>query len=223
MYNWLLASLVSLSVLFNITLVQVTEPEQRLSQRVVFVVDRSGSMHGDHFSRALNAVRTVLEQPLDEFEIALIAFNDAALRWPGKPEPDAPKPVPPGWAAMPNPEVPPEIETWLQNLGAGGSTRVMPALAQALKERRNNLSVVLVTDGLFEENPERLMVEVEALQQWREQQGLGRAVILVYGMGAVQKSLLNIVAVGKGGYFTEIEEEPEPDLDGLIPAPLPPK
>src|SRR5690606_27366979 len=109
----------------------------------------SGSMHGDHFDRALRAVRDMFEHPTDDLEVGVIAFNDAAIRWPGRPEPERRRPVPPGWASLPSEESVDAANRWLEQLGAGGDTLIIPALSAALSEPRDELSIILVTDGLF--------------------------------------------------------------------------
>jgi Mg-chelatase subunit ChlD len=192
------------------------EPQARITRRVLFVVDRSGSMHGDHFGRALNAVRGMLEQSTDDLEVAVLAFNDGATRWPGRPEPDRARPVPAGWAALPSDDAVDAANAWLEQLGAGGDTLIIPALKEALAEPREDLSVVLVTDGLFgRERTDDIMGLIAARQQEREQRGWGRAVVACYGLGSSQRILARIGDVGLGGY---IREELPPDEDVGIPA-----
>lgn len=215
------ALLVSLLVALPVLAVELhveVEPQARITRRVLFVVDRSGSMHGDHFSRALVAVRGMLEQSTDELEVALLAFNDATTRWPGRPEPDRAKPVPPGWAALPSDEAVAEANAWLHKLGAGGDTLILPALKDALAEPREELSVVLVTDGLFgRERTDDIMGLIAARQGEREKLGLGRAVIACYGLGSTQRILARIGDVGAGGYIREqlTPEEEDHDAGGM--------
>lgn len=192
-----------------------------MTRRMLFVVDRSGSMHGDHFHRALNAVTALLEHPTDDLEVGVIAFNDATLRWPGKPEPDRAKPVPPGWASLPSEEAITSANRWLEELGAGGDTLIMPALRDALGEQRKELSIVLVTDGLFgRERTSEIHALIAGLQQDREEKGLDRAVIGVYGLGAPQKILYEIAEMGRGGY---LREEAPPEMEEEAPAMMPTK
>lgn len=200
------------------------DPATPITQRVLFVVDRSGSMHGDHFSRALAAVRELAEHPTDDLEVAVIAFNDTATRWPGKPEQGQRK-VPQGWAALPSETAVGEAEAWLAALGAGGDTLVLPALRAALAEARDGLSVVLVSDGLFgRERTDEIMKAIADLQAAREKAGHGRAVIGVYGLGACQKVLVLIGETGGGGYVREdVPLEDEEDLGTLRPVQPPPR
>lgn len=202
-----------LLLLTNITM--VVEPQERLTDRIIFVVDRSGSMHGDTFSRALQVVTETLQQPVDQYEIGVIAFNDSFARWPGKPE-NGPKAVPPNWAAMPSNAVVREVNDWLEALGAGGDTLVMPALRGALLDPRERLSIVLITDGQFgRERTSDIVENIEKLQQERIKQGWGRAIILAYGISSVgtQPSLKAIGEVGQGGYLLEQPEPEFPEFD----------
>jgi Mg-chelatase subunit ChlD len=200
------------------------DPGAPITQRVLFVVDRSGSMHGDHFTRALVAVRGLIEHPTDDLEVAVIAFNDTAVRWPGKPE-SGPREVPQGWAALPSDTAVGEAEAWLEELGAGGDTLVIPALRAALSEARSGMSVVLVTDGLFgRERTDEVLQTIAGLQAEREKAGHGRAVIGVYGLGGCQKVLMQIGEAGGGGYVREeVPLEDEEDLGTLRGVRPPPR
>lgn len=171
-----------------------------LTERVIFLVDRSGSMDGDHFTRALKAFSEMINRPTDDLEIAIIAFNDTTYRWPGKPEDG----VPFGWARLPSSIAAKEAENWLTVLGAGGDTILGGALREALAERRDKLSIVVVSDGLFgRERTEDLTSIIETGQAEREQNNLGKAIIGVYGLGPHQKILTTIAEMGGGGYLRE--------------------
>jgi Mg-chelatase subunit ChlD len=197
------------------------QPRTPITRRVLFVVDRSGSMHGDQFGRALACVHDMFEHASDELEVGLLAFNDATARWPGRPEPDKPRPVPQGWAALPSDEAVEAANAWLEELGAGGDTLVIPALREALAEPREQLSIVLVSDGLFgRERTDDIMATLSLGQQSRERQGLGPAIVGVYGLGPAQKILALLGDEGQGGY---VREDLPPEEDDLgPPPPLPP-
>jgi hypothetical protein len=95
---------------------------------------------------------------------------------------------------------------------------VIPALREALAERRDELSVVLVSDGLFgRERTDDVLSAIAIAQADRERLGLHHAVIGVYGLGASQKVLTEIAEVGAGGYVRE-EVPLEEDL-GVLQSP----
>lgn len=186
-----------------------------ITQRILFLVDRSGSMQGDHFTRALTAFKQIAETPIDDLQIGVIAFNDEVIRWPGRPE----EGVPPGWARLPS-SAAEAAQNWLSALGAGGDTLVAPALTAALEERRPNLSIILVSDGLLgRERTDDIMRLIRVKQLDREEANLGKAVIGVYGLGPCQKILCSIAEMGHGAY---IREEVQYDEDPPPPAALHP-
>lgn len=166
----------------------------------MFVVDRSGSMNGDNFTNALAAVRRTIEAPTDDLEIAVVAFNDAAIRWPGRPGGK----VPQGWASLPSSETPKAAMAWLRGLGSGGDTLVIPALKAAFADQRPNMTIVIVSDGLFgRERTTDVLAAIAAWQAARE----SKAVIAVYGVGDKAEVLCEIARVGLGGYFREVEAD----------------
>jgi len=215
----LLATLaISIVLLFNVPLIEVVPPGQPLNNRLLFLVDRSGSMHGGNFNRALLAVEYIAGQEFDDVEIGVIAFNDAPLRWAGKPESGAQE-VKPGWA-IPTPEAIAEVNAWLAQLGSGGDTLIINPLVAALHEPRKTLSIVLVTDGLFgRERIDEILQAIVAGQAWRDQNGYEPAVILCYGVGtaAFSDALAKIAQMGNGGYFREETSPEEPDENLMIP------
>ena len=187
-------------------LVTVVEPTERLSKRILFVVDVSGSMQGDKFAAACQAVTQALQQPVDELEIAVLAFNDTTSRWKGVPEAarEGRHAVPEGWAALPSQEAVEQASAFLLEAGADGDTLVIPALEAALKEGRKELSIVLVTDGIFQrETGDEVLAAFEAGQRRREERGLGPALLMVYGVGSEADVLSRLGRAGKGGYLRE--------------------
>jgi len=203
--------LLGLAVLFGLAeLVTVVGPETKLTKRVMFVVDVSGSMRGDKFSAALAAVEKISDQPSDELEIAVLAFNASPSRWEGIPEQGK---VPIGWAALPSAVAPKVAQAFLCRLGADGDTLVIPALKQALNEQRSDLSIILVTDGIFQqESEDQILAAFEEGQKAREEQKLGRAVLYTYGVGAEAAILKKLAEVSRGGYF---HEKPDPSPPAL--------
>lgn len=203
-------------------LITVVEPEARLTKHIMFVVDVSGSMRGDKLGAACAAVTGALQQPVDEMEIAVIAFNDQPRRWPGIPEAEGERKIPAGWAALPSQDAVREAEKFLAGLGAEGNTLVVPALQAALAEERKELSLVLVSDGIFQQESEDEVADaLEAGQKKREERELGRAVLLVYGVGSEAGVLRRLGTAGRGGYLREPLErvpalQPAPGIQGSV-------
>lgn len=198
-------------------LVVVIQPQERLTKRILFVVDVSGSMRGDKFTTACAAVLKVTEQPVDEVEIAVLAFNEDASRWPGIPEDHPTRPVPAHWAALPSAHAVEAASAFLAETGAGGDTLVIPALRAALAEPRDELSIVLVSDGIFQrEDATDILGVVQQAQAARAEQGLGHAVLMAYGVGSESPVLRQLGQAGRGGYIREQTQRPAFDAAGGV-------
>ncbi len=188
------------------SLITVVPPTTRLTKRIVFLVDVSGSMAGLKFDRACGAVLEIAGQPVDEMEMAVFAFDNTPTRWPGIPEPrdleQGIKGIPKGWAALPSQVAMNKSSRWLSGISPDGGTLVIPALLAALAEERKELSIVLITDGQFyQERTDTILAAVETAQRAREAKGLGRAVILAYGVAGESTALQKLAEVGGGGFY----------------------
>lgn len=170
-------------------LVPVVNPTQRFTKRQVYVMDVSGSMSGKPFDKALTALAAVAAQPTDDMEISVIAFESQVARWPR------------GWVQLPDAEAVDAATAWLSEQGSGGNTFVVPALEAALKEKRTELTVVLVTDGIFNEDDSVVLEAVRKAQEQRVE--YGRAIVAVLGVGKAKPVLRMLAEEGKGGYFRE--------------------
>lgn len=174
-------------------LVTVVQSSSRFSKHLLFVCDVSGSMYGRPFSKALTTFKALASQPTDELEIGLIAFADKPVRWlPAKKT---------TWAKLPNAKAVKKAGSWLKTQGPGGGTKVIPALKLALADKKKKLTVVLVTDGIFNETDATVLKAVETAQKDREKNKLGRALIAILGVGSKQKVLTQLGKTGKGGYY----------------------
>lgn len=208
----------------------IVEPKTPVTKRVMFLLDRSGSMHGNALSMAVNALLDISEQNVDEFDIALIAFNDSLARWPGIPGSGTPR----GWASMPSDKALQNMKEWVNNFNASSNTHLIPALIRALSEQRDELTIIIISDGQFNDPtpntvpPIAMILNTIAVgQQERAKMGFQPANIICYGIGPINENLRVIGALG-GGYFCQVPppEEEELVLPGLPniqnPPPLPP-
>jgi hypothetical protein len=192
---------------------EIVEPKAPLSKRIYLVLDTSGSMK-PHMGDVMKIVRAIVGQPLDEFEIAVGTFDNRPGRWPGVPEADAHRPVPPGWARLPSADALKLAETWLQHEAPkGGGTEPEVALKAALAEPRADLSIVYVTDGEY--TAEDVMKAIRQGQAARKAKGLGEAVIAVYGIVLADASYaehLRVVATeGRGGMWVPEQGKAAPE------------
>lgn len=191
--------------------VEVLAPAKafRVTSRLLFVVDVSGSMTGEG-ERAISAVRRVLEGPSDELQAGVIAFADAPARWRGVPEPcehakDEPhgkRCVLPGWAAFPGRSK--ELLAWLRSVKPDGGTVVGPALRAALADRADGLTVILVSDGIFgHELALKALAEGQAERRKRKLEPAG-VMVWAAGWGARDReALLALAKAGGGGLWAE--------------------
>lgn len=201
----------------------VVEPNARITKDLFFVLDKSCSMSG-RLNKAIDATLEIACQETDELNIAVLAFSQDTVRWPGKPktEPDGGPPA--GWATMPSKETRTALSDWLNALQSRGTTPVLPALQEALAAtapKNKKLTVILISDGGFAENEEVILAEMERLQLLRSQKKQEKAVIVCYGIDSRgdKDLMLEIAKHAKanellGGYFVETTPpvvEPDPD------------
>lgn len=205
----------------------VVSPKERITNRIIFIYDYSGSMMGDKLNQALTAFVSIAKQPIDQMEIGLIAFATNAKRWPGVPEPKAPKPVPINWAAMPSQKAILSAIKWLnQRTTLGGATEFFSALDLLSAEKRDKISVVIISDGFFTDNlPDSFLSKknekeidrkmryinyrISRLQLARQKLGLKKIIISCFGVGNLGKSSdgyksLKCLAEITGGAFVNL-------------------
>jgi hypothetical protein len=104
--------------------------------RVVFVVDISGSMSGRRFFRARNELRQSIENLRENQQFFVIFFNDGALPMPTE------RLLP---ATRDNIN---QTLDWLKYVECGGGTNPLPGLLLALQLRPD--AIYLLTDGKFD-------------------------------------------------------------------------
>ncbi len=177
----------------------------RFSKRIILVLDGSGSMAGQ-ISAVIGALNTIAGQPIDEMEFAVIVFRgkggfpggSSFTRWPGLKE----KNLPYGWARMPSVVATVLAVAWVESLGAYGGADPADALENAVLEGRDDLSVVFVSDGIFE--PQPVLEKLERAQRARVVAKLNRVVVAVFGIGPGskdRKALQSIARAGSGGLW----------------------
>lgn len=186
---------------------QIVAPTERLSKRIFLVIDVSSSMdHPDRVKQVLKLVRHVTEQPIDDYELAIVVFNDDSERWPGVKDADDNKnPIPWGWARLPSATTIDTAQKWLSEQKPRGGTDPERGFEVALREKRSDMSIVFVTDaGYGRDSLER---QIDRLQAERRAKGLGDAVIMAYGLGVMsQDEKAHMKQLGtkwKGGFFWE--------------------
>jgi len=184
----------SLSLSLALSLSLILPPDTPLTDRVLFLVDSSGSMHRGKLDRAIRGVMEIAAAPTDQLEIALYRFASDYSRWPGDGE---------GWAELPSATAVGDACAYAGAAGPSGGTCAIGPLVAALREPRDRLSIVLVSDGDFSDFPPVLLQILGEGQRWREENGFGRAVIAVWGIGPENTILRAIAKAGGGGYMAD--------------------
>lgn len=189
------------------------EPTTPLNRRILFVFDKSGSMSVNDLKEAINFVSMIVNQPIDGFEISIVVFANGKARWPGIPDPE--HNVPPNWAALPSAVAMDNIVAWLNDLEISTShTKVVPALIEAFAENRDELSVVVVSDGDFDESKELILQTIRQGQQTRQERGLPSASIMTFCVeNHPDDDLTEIGTLGQLGAFYISPPIEEPDDD----------
>lgn len=192
--------------------VYVVKSEHKLTNRVLFIVDVSGSMNGDKFARAFEWLTHKIMTETDEMQFGIIAFDGNTYRWKGVPEPDAPDPVPPNWALLPSAIAAEQAAEWLQKNFHNGSTRILPALKEAFAEKREKLSIVIVSDGEFDEElvsedydrGPGLAVLIRRLRKQRQDAGFEAPMIFCYGISSTPSEQMTWLAeITEGAYILD--------------------
>jgi Mg-chelatase subunit ChlD len=185
-------------ILLLASIVVLAQPTSPITKNIALVVDTSGSMGWLKPERtrppvqaAIEAASAISRQPVDEASILPIAFTDHPQKFPG------------GWISLPDEDAVGNAQGWLMGQGSEGGTRLLPALIMAMKCRRANLTVVLVTDGeFFNETGDEILACFARMQAWRKAEGLGPAVLGIWQVGSTKPriKLAALAKVGKGGY-----------------------
>lgn len=170
---------------------RVVEPEARLVNRTVVVVDCSASMSGK-YGTAVDCVSQLVSSGVDEQAIKVVAFNDGVTWWRDE------------WTEFPSADDRDLLVGWLEGLGAGGGTILAPALRQAIHDAKEaGAYVLVVTDGgITTQTPKvgwsdyddctRLIVE-------------GEVVVAVVGVGGTVRAgahyrvVTGLGRIGRGG------------------------
>jgi Mg-chelatase subunit ChlD len=185
----------------------VVKGESRLTKRVILVIDVSGSMKSENrIGRAMQVVKHVMGQPVDDLEVAVITFSSNMERWVGVPEPETDPPVPYGWARLPSATALASAQTWVATRDSAG-TEPNSALEAAIKEARDEVSVVFITDGDFA--GESCVKAFREAQKARKDAGRCEAPVLVYGVGTGVAKRDHLATIGKeGGVGFYVDKDP---------------
>ena len=182
-------------------LTQEVAPKTPLTKRVMLVMDCSGSMvtSDNVVAKALEQLSQMLNQPVDDMEIAVICFNDSTTRWAGVPE-DGLKA---NWARLPSVTATKDAFDFVaQSYVSGSATYFVQALQKAIAEPVADMTIVIITDGLnTHETEDEIVKQVRLAQTARAKANLGAAPIWAIDADAEADKWLKELAEAYGGGY----------------------
>lgn len=170
---------------------EVVQPAKRLTKNWVFVIDTSISMNGI-FHKVVEGLRHLTQASTDEWYFSVIVFNNTGQeRW-FKPRIDNKRKR---WLPA-SPDMFSLTEAWLDNTRQRGvNSHGLRALEWALKSEREELTVVVITDGGFTSACEgrgfgKIRKAIAAAQAWRITNGWKHALITTVGVANSHYSIM---------------------------------
>ena len=196
----------------DLEIAQIVKPKARASKRICLVVDVSGSMAAD-LSALISTVQMIAQQPVDGWELSVIAFDGNAYRWHPYPKAKTKKARASVWAKLPDNRAIVRAVRWLKVKAASmGGTRILPALRMALAQPVPKLTIFVVTDGLWQETGKMTLKRLAGLQRARVKAGFGEALVgtLVIRTVATEYNPAVLLAnAGGGGCYQVRERKPK--------------
>ncbi len=174
------------------------DPESRIAKDVIMVLDQSGSMEGEKFVQAQQALRYVLDHLNPEDRFNIISFSTGTRSY-------ADELRPANKAA--------EARRWVDSLSAKGSTDINRALLEALDqiEYGRPAIVIFLTDGL----PTEGVIDTDAILENVAQSAPDNTRLFVFGVGYdVDTFLLDLLAKEHHGTTTYVT--PEQAIDEIV-------
>jgi len=147
-------------------------PYEPLSKRWAIVVDNSHSMRGI-FRRARAAFLEATNIRSDQLEFCVVACNNESMERFRD------------WAWADENELA-DASEWIEEDKVGVLSYGVKAIKMAIEQERDDLTVVLITDGGFTEATrygfEYIETAIEQSQRVRDNMGLSRAIICCFGI-----------------------------------------
>ncbi len=131
-----------------------------MTNRLAVCMDATGSMSGAPFEKAMREVLTILGMFPDDGLLKVYAFRVQNVHspWPGLPQGGPQRivgskplntPWRTSWTQLPDSEALEELAAWMAaEVGCGGHTDLRIAIDEAVKNPEEDLSILLVSDGV---------------------------------------------------------------------------
>jgi Ca-activated chloride channel family protein len=164
------------------------DPDLRIAKDLLIVLDQSGSMDGEKFRQAQEALHYVLDHLNPEDRFNIIAFSTGTRSFSDR---------------LQSVEDVPEAKRWVDSLSAAGSTDINLALLEALAQadRRRATIVIFLTDGL----PTEGVTDTEAILENIQQAAPENVSLFAFGVGYdVDTFLLDTLAKDHHGATTYV-------------------
>jgi Ca-activated chloride channel family protein len=176
------------------------DPEQRVAKDILFVLDKSGSMEGEKFRQAQEALHYVLDHMNPEDRFNIIAFSTGLQTFAGSLQPSTQRG---------------EAKEWVDRLAPRGATDINRALLEALAmvERGRPTILIFLTDGL----PTEGVTETAAILQNVARQAPDNLRLFAFGVGYdVDTFLLDTLSKENHGATTYVT--PDQDISEQVSA-----
>jgi Ca-activated chloride channel family protein len=164
------------------------DPDLRISKDLLIVLDQSGSMDGEKFRQAQEALHYVLDHLNPEDRFNIIAFSTGTRSFSDR---------------LQSVDDVPEAKRWVDSLSAAGSTDINLALLEALAQadHRRATIVIFLTDGL----PTEGVTDTEAILDNIQQAAPENVSLFAFGVGYdVDTFLLDTLAKDHHGATTYV-------------------
>ena len=176
------------------------DPDDRIAKDVIIVLDQSGSMEGEKFRQAQEALRYVLDHLNPEDRFNVITFNSGLQAFA-----DDLRPASEAAAAR----------RWVDGLSAAGSTDINRALLEAMAQSRGERPTILLflTDGL----PTEGVTDSQRILENVAEAAPDSLRLFAFGVGYdVDTVLLDSLAQAHHGSTTYVT--PEQSIDEIVSA-----
>lgn len=176
------------------------DPDQRISKDVFVVLDRSGSMDGEKFIQAQEALIYILDHLHADDRFNIIAFSSGTKAYDDN---------------LRSTDEVDQAKDWVYSLSAAGSTDINLALLEALSqvERRRSTLIIFLTDGL----PTEGVTDTEDIIANIQEQAPDNVRLFSFGVGYdVDTFLLDTLSGNLHGTTTYVT--PDQALDETVSA-----
>jgi len=175
-------------------------PDQRIPKDVFVVLDRSGSMDGEKFIQAQEALIYILDHLHADDRFNIIAFSSGTRAYEDK---------------LQSTDEVDQAKDWVYSLSAAGSTDINLALLEALAqvERRRSTIILFLTDGL----PTEGVTDSEDIIANIQKQAPDNVRLFAFGVGYdVDTFLLDTISGSMHGATTYVT--PDQAIDETVSA-----